>query len=270
MFVEPSDEARRLLRVMPWLVSPRGDGSVGSFLRMSMVAPFTQLTFVSFDLQVFLFEVFHRRLSAKIGHLVGMVGVNFFLMAGLAGHPLGPTTWATPYALLLAIWYLSVARVARLTAWGLVMIPVLAVLWSGASAFAAHVAALGPWASPWRWMMFSAFVVAVSHAPEPLLPPRVISGPRWRPPRDALFGGASPAELARTLGRASYTFWAGVIDELWAAPRLLSYNFLRLMFLAGYAPDRWAEIQRWSRRAVDSGNPALDYVGIGGATYLEL
>lgn len=270
MFVEPSDEARRLLRVMPWLVSPRGAGSVGAFLRMSMVAPFTQLTFVSFDLQVFLFEVFHQRLSAKIGHLVGMVGVNFFLMAGLAGHPLGPTTWATPYALLLAIWYLSVARVARLTAWGLVMIPVLAALWSGASAFAAHLAALGPWASPWRWMMFSAFVVAISHVPEPLLPPRVIAGPRWRPTREALFGGASPAELARTLARASYTFPAGVIDELWAAPRLLSYNFLRLMFVAGYAPERWAEIQRWSRRAVDSGNPALDYVGIGGATYLEL
>lgn len=63
---------------------------------------------------------------------------------------------ADPYALLLAIWYLSVARGARLTAWGLAMIPVLAVLRSGAG---------------------------------------------------------------------------------WAAPRLLSCNFLRLMFLAGYAPD---------------------------------
>jgi len=277
IFVEPSAEARRLLKHAGWLVSPRREGGPGAFLRMVLVAPFTQLTFLSFDLQMFLFEVFHLTRWARAGHLLGMLGVNFFLMAGLWGLPLAGPRWlngAALYALVLLVWYAAIARSARLLAWWLGVVPVVVALFLGAGAFRDATAGQGAsgWASPWLWMLASAAFVAFSHAPEPQLPPRAIEGQVWRPLPAALRGAPGVRPSPRTLLRNGvriglFLVW-GTLDELWAAPRLLPYNFLRFFFLLGYAPERWAEIQRWSARAVASGNPALDFVGIGGATFL--
>lgn len=36
----------------------------------------------------------------------------------------------------------------------------------------------------------------------------------------------------------------------------------------GYAPERHAELQGWAQRAWDTGQPALDFVGHGGGTFL--
>ena len=129
VFVEPSSEARRLTRRLGWLVAPEdGHGSrLSRVFGRLIVAPFTQLTFFSFELQAFLFIVFHRTLISRIGHFAFMIAVNFFVMAGLAQVRLGglphdyaaalvTPSLATAYATLLLLWYLLIAREARLWA----------------------------------------------------------------------------------------------------------------------------------------------------------
>lgn len=263
IFVPPSSEAMRLLRVAPWLVSPpdgRG-GPVSRLLRMILVAPFTQLTLVSFDLQMFLFQVFHRTLVARVGHAVFMASTTFFALAALASFPLG----AAIGALVLLVWYAVVAFTARLRAWFLVMIPIVLALHRGAIAW--QQAGLR---HAWACMFVSAFLIALSHAPEPKLPPRSVPGPHWLSIREYVFAEGLPFHIV--LGRAArvglFVVW-GTFDEWIASPRLLPYNVLALMFRAGYAADRYRELADRAERAMASGNPALDYVGIGGATFLR-
>lgn len=269
IFVPPSTEAKRLLRVARWLVSPadgRG-GPISRLVRMILVAPFTQLTLVSFDLQMFLFQVFHRTLVARVGHAVFMASTTFFALAALASFPLGPrVTAATIGALVLLVWYAVVAFTARLRAWFLVMIPIVVALYLGALAF--HQAGFR---HAWAWMFVSAFFIALSHAPEPKLPPRSVPGPRWLSIREYVFVEGLPfhVRLGRAVRVGLFVVW-GTFDEWIASPRLLPYNVLALMFRAGYATDRYRELVDRAERAVASGNPALDYVGIGGGTFLRV
>jgi hypothetical protein len=60
----------------------------------------------------------------------------------------------------------------------------------------------------------------------------------------------------------------GIVAESWASLRLMPYNWLLVMMRLGYAGERYAELQGWSDRAWASGNPALDFVGSGGGTFL--
>lgn len=239
---------------------------------MVLVAPFTQLTFLSFDLQIFLFEVFHLTFWAKVGHLTGMIGVNFFLLAGLSTlRPEGAPWWVNAsslYALVLLAWYAAVAVSARLKGWWVASAVLVLALWGGA-AFYDRVLTLVPWANPWGGVLASAVWIAFSHAPEPKLPPRAIEGATWKTVREALQARTGLGMLSRALRITLFVLW-GTLDELWAAPRLMPYNLLRILFVCGYEPARWREIQDWSRRALASENPALDYVGIGGATSMQL
>lgn len=72
MWVPPSAEHRWLYRHVRWLVAPpQGQGSlVARLLRAAMVAPMTQLTFVSFDMQCFFVPDFPLDLGRKAGSLV--------------------------------------------------------------------------------------------------------------------------------------------------------------------------------------------------------
>lgn len=277
VFVEPSDEARALLRYAPLFVgqAPGAPASVRRHLRDAMVAPFTQLTFLSFDLQYFLFAVFHTTRIARLGHLLGMAGVNLFLMAGLtqASAALPGIDGGAVYAALILCWYAAISRDARLALWWGVMVPVVGALLALAHAFlAARVHVPGPWTSPWLLVLASAFVVSLSHAFEPRLPPRAGHPLRWMSIREFVLGPPDapapvPQALRRALRVAIYP-WIGLVDELWAAPRLLPYNVLDLMFRLGYAPRHYARLQDHARRALASGNPAVDFVGIGGGVSL--
>ena len=88
IFVTPSREAKFLLKYCSWLVSPKdGRGSMFSrAIRMAMVAPFTQMTFFSFDLQAFLYDVFHQKFWSQAGHFIFMIGTVFFTISGLIGN----------------------------------------------------------------------------------------------------------------------------------------------------------------------------------------
>lgn len=272
VFVPPSREADRLKRLLPDLVDPAdGRGSLPARAgRAFLVAPFTQLTFVSFDLQAFLFDVFHTTWIARVGHFVGMAGVNFFLMVA-TGALAGPAG-VLAYGGLLLGWYAVVARAARLPGWWLATVPMVAALAAGAMAWPALTVGAPGWlAAPWVGLLASGAVISFSHAPEPWFPPRAGDPVRWTTVAGFIRGeGAEAAKgrWRRLLRVAAFPF-IGIVDELWAAPRLLPYNLLRVMLALGYAPALKAELDSRAQRAIASGQPALDFVGIGGGVFLD-
>jgi hypothetical protein len=279
LFVPPSREALFLLRHARWLVSPTAlPGSAPSrFLRMVLVAPFTQLTFFSFDLQAFLFGVFHTTFWARAGHLLCMCAVNLCMLVGLGKIALGGGIDAgMAYACALALWHGSVALSVGLVGWGLCAAGlVLGLELAARSCIAAGSGALHVLAEhPWLGAALSAFLVALSHAPEPRLPPRAVAGPRWLGITEYVRGPVGARHplavmLANGLRVALFVVW-GTLNEWWAAMRLMPYNFLWLMFLVGYAKPLRDRVLGHVHRALASDNPALDYVGIGGATMLQL
>ena len=61
----------------------------------------------------------------------------------------------------------------------------------------------------------------------------------------------------------------GMFDEAMASPRLISVVVLEVLWLFGHRPQQRAAWKALSSRAIASGNPAVDYVGIGGGTTLR-
>lgn len=285
LFAPPSAEHRFLVQNAAWLVSPPDNqGSLPArFLRMVMVAPMTQMTFLSFDLQLFLYGVFHQTWTARIGHFVFQAGVTVWLLAAAAALvPASP--WLPSGAWLLGgilwLWYAAMARQYRLTAWAALMVPVVAALAAVGTAMATALGAghaatlLQPLPlpfNPWLWALVCAFLVALSHAPEAKLPPRAVEGDQWIGVYDYILRHPElpSGKVLRALRVGLFPIW-GTFDELWASPRLVPYGFLLLMFRVGYRPDVWQRHQDWLRRALQSGNPAIDYVGIGGGIPLVL
>lgn len=271
----PSHEVRQLLRRMGWLTSPApGRPSLAARLGLqALISPMTQLTFFSFDLQAFLFLVFHRSPVALIGHGVFMTTENLFLMAllrqiTLARTPLGTVDGGLVHVLVLLVWYGRVAWQARLRGWFALTAPLLVILYltSGLVGVACretlHV-------SPAWGVLASALLVAFSHLGEPLLPPRTADRWRWVPVREYLLA----PELrfwtrALRLGHLLVISVIGIVAESWASLRLMHYNWLLVMMRLGYAGERHAELQGWADRAWATGNPALDFVGTGGGTFL--
>lgn len=264
IFLAPSPEAMRLCRRLGWLIAPaRGkETRLSRVLGALLVAPFTQLTLFSFDLQAFLYEVFHQRASARIGHFLGMPAVNFFLMAGLA------RVWpalGTAYAALLLVWYGILAHRTRMIGWWLVMVPVVLALCAGAHLY--H----GP--NPWLGALASAALIALSHVPEPKLPPRVTGAQGWLSMREYIGGLPGERLSARERGARVLSlgvqFVTGTLNELVASPRLMPYGFLMRMFELGYRPHVERRLREHVARALQSGNPAIDYVGTGGGVGLN-
>ncbi|WP_330924859.1 hypothetical protein [Candidatus Sororendozoicomonas aggregata] len=282
VFVEPSNEAKFLLRNFGWLVSP--PDKRGNFLsraiRSAMVAPFTQMTFFSFDLQAFLFQIFHQTKLARFGHFTFMMFVNMFIMAGLRGVEIATLSngvifsGATTYAAILLIWYVAIALVTKLYGWMLISLPSVVVLYAASGAYiewlpADHALYLNPWIAT----VISAFLIATSHILEPKLPPRAAKDFTWISVHDFILGKNgrnSTFTMARnTIKTASFLIW-GTLDECWASPRLMPYNFLMLMFEAGYKPEVYDKLKARADKAMESGNPAVDYVGIGGGSFMQI
>lgn len=297
VFVRPSQEARWLARRLGWLIAPR-DGKHRWYTRavgFLLVAPFTQLTVASFDLQLFLFQVFHRRIWARLGHAVFMPAVNFFIMAALAQlrlgvHPAahgwpGPSlNGATVYALVLVAWYLLVAMEARLMLWWALTAPLTLALSLAADAYYCRYFVLdatqrtffsptAAGANPFLWAYASAQMIMLSHVPEPLLPPRVTDAWRWTSVRDFVLGrDEARRTLFRVAGRGLLLLVqvvSGAANEWWASVRLMPYSLLLLMFRLGYQPERAGRARAFADRAIASGNPAIDFVGIGGGAFLR-
>jgi hypothetical protein len=62
----------------------------------------------------------------------------------------------------------------------------------------------------------------------------------------------------------------GTVDELVASPRLLPVLLLEWLWRAGHRPQQSAAYRAMAASAIANGNPALDYIGTGGATPVRI
>ena len=299
VYVEPTREQLFWVRVLGSLVSPpdnRGSWLARTF-RLVGVTPIAHLAWSSLLFQAYLYELFHLTLLARVGHFVLMPLIVGALMLAAAPlhlvgvHPAEHTTTlfaangALVVAGVLAAWYLWLAIREKMLAWGLVMVLVLAALYVGVNAFYYQNFILDPtqrgWLSalptplnPWVWLPILGILTSLSHMLEPNLPPRVTGTNRWMPVREFFVGPPTrPLPLTTTLinlirGGAQSLF--GALDELWATPRLFPIGILRQMWRFGYQHHRQAELNALVKRALDEGNPALDFIGSGGGAFLQL
>jgi hypothetical protein len=153
----------------------------------------------------------------------------------------------------------------------------VAVLYGAADAAYTHrphtIAGLAVLAQPLAWVALGSLPQAASHAMEPL-PPRVTRSHQWLPVRDYLIGTPGrrnpPATVVQRIGHVTVQTLFGTFDELIAAPRLLPVMLLDGLWRLGHDAARRDAWRARANRAIASGNPGLDFIGIGGATRLRL
>jgi len=251
--VAPSRGQRFWLRHAPSLFAPSPDRR--GFIRwwaIATVAPSTNVTGLNLPYQAYLDAIFHRTWLARIGHAVCMPIIVTALL-GATSPLIG--------AVVLAVWWAGWALTWRDAWWGLCSLAL-----AGGLAAAASVASVVPF-SRVSWLvvaLIGSLLQAASHALEPL-PPRVTRSPDWVPV--GVYLRERPGRLRR-LGHLAAQVVFGTADELVASPRLLPVLLLRLLWLTGHDAARRRAALDLARRAIASGNPALDYIGTGGSAPL--
>jgi hypothetical protein len=283
----PTDEMRRVDRALARLLG-LGDPRAGALRRLvaaGMVASTAHFANLSLEFQAYLFDVFHRRRPARLVHALLQPLTVVALLAGLAALrlPAGPPrpglralepngAWLA--GLALAVWYVVQALENRMALLAAVMAGF--ALGGAAAATLLRSLAAAPGApglfttSPWSWVLGLSLLVTLSHLSEPAIPPRLNGCARWttwselfrRPAGQPSRAGRTSLRLA-VLGLA----W-GTLNELWASWRLTPLSVLAGLFALGYQPARRARLRAWVATAIQSGNPALDFIGVGGATPL--
>ncbi|TNE84721.1 MAG: hypothetical protein EP330_28290 [Deltaproteobacteria bacterium] len=266
VFQPPSHEALRTYQRLGGLCVPRTP--MMRAFRDAIVAPYAHFTLINVRQQLYLYDIFHLGWSSRIGHFVGFHWVNAVIGAVLVratGSPWAAVAWVS----LLAVWYAVMARSVGLFAWWLVSLVQLGFVLALALA---HAAVFGPSGLFVAWLA-GAWIVAGPHMLEPL-PPRSGEPDAWSNLPDFVRGPEHArlplAESVRRVVRMLPGPVIGLTNETLSSPRLLPYGALRLMMAFGYAPALKEEHDAWLARAWASGNPAIDYIGIGGATELEL
>jgi|GEM_PF-2008653 len=284
LFLEPTPEMRCFARVFDRLLA-LGDPRAGTAARLvagGMVAPLAHFANLSLDFQAYLFLVFHRRRLAWITHALLQPLTLVVLAAGLATirlHGPAPFQWNAAWlaGVVLGVWYAVQGIANRMALLGGVMF----VVALGSAAAGTLVASVVCRAGGGATLLLAScactialsLVVALSHLREPLLPPRLNGLAHWAP-LSAMFlrpgGGLLPAgALARSAVRllALGVVW-GTINELWGFWRLTPVSVLRGLWALGYQPARRARVVGAADEAMALGNPALDFVGVGGAAPL--
>ena len=263
LFVTPSKESVLIAKRLPWLFRKyEGEESTTAQWMQAramsfVVAPMTQFSLFSFDLNMQLFLVLHTSLSAQISHFL-MIPVNFFFMV-FAAHAF--VNGATIYACAVALWYILVAINEGLHLWGLISLGLVWGVWTAAST----ALAAGAWYTEPFYaailIFLSSLAIGLGHFGEEHCPPRFNFTDRWM----------KTTEYAKSniLYYCTISALVGIFSEMAASARLMPYNHLIVMFKMGYQPEKWAVLKDRADRAWESGNPALDYVGVGGGAVLD-
>lgn len=118
--------------------------------------------------------------------------------------------------------------------------------------------------NPVLWVLILCLCQAVSHSFEPKIPPRVNQTNHWMSCDIMCKTYGYPKVLMIFLAQAIF----GTIDELLASPRLLPLLILRVCFTLGYSPKEWKVLKILVKKSLQYGDPALDYIGTGGASSL--
>lgn len=118
--------------------------------------------------------------------------------------------------------------------------------------------------NPVLWTLVLCLCQAISHSFEPKIPPRVNQTNHWMSCDIICKTYGFPKTLLIFMAQAIF----GTIDELLASPRLLPLLILRICFTLGYSPKEWKVLKILVKKSLQYGDPALDYIGTGGADYL--
>jgi hypothetical protein len=237
------------------------------------VTPLAHITFLNLDYQIYLNQVLHTSAATWIGHLLFIpinVGLCFYALAVYAAGPSMLVNGGLLLLVLLLSWYVAMAVRMRARLWGVLSVTVLVSLWMLANVGASRAIAAGlPWyLEPILLMIAGATLQAYSHLFEPNVPPRANFTRHWMPARQFLWDGRGQLPLRQRIARLAWTPIGGVwgtIDEWWASIKLLPLYVLELMWMCGYQRERREQFRRVSLTALASGDPALDWVGHGGA-----
>ena len=221
--------------------------------------PSTNVTNFSLQYQSYLNDVFHTTWVARLGHTVCMPLIVTSMIA--AARALGGEPGALIFTSVLLAWWLAWATLERDLVWGVALTATAGAMWLAAARLSQSGIA------PWWPLAGSAFLQMFSHALEPL-PPRVSRSPNWLPVMTYLTVG-SLGERLRHVVHVTVQFVCGFVAEALASPRLICVVVLEGLWLLGWHPEQRAAWKALSRRAIASGNPALDYIGIGGGTTLR-
>ncbi len=286
-FVPPGSEQRFLTRTFTWLYAPQ-DGRGNLLARawhVFAVAPYAHTTFMNLDYQAYLYDIFHTTRTARFGHQTCMPPNVFMMIVALMQFSFAGFNAGLILAAVLTAWYVALGVKWRFYAWGLVMAVLMTILYAGAAAydqtFAYPDAAARPWYdpmplayNPFLWMGVFSFLQALSHGPEPKLPPRVTGTGKWQSVPEFILGPSGnrnpPLRMVVNAVRTALQSVYGTIDEWWAAPRLFNIGILEQMWAHGYKPERYAPYDALVKRALASGEPAIDYIGTGGGSFFRV
>jgi len=261
ILVEPSAEQWFLARKMGWLFAPKPESKnpFARWYQIFTVVPSTNLTNFSLQYQSYLNDIFHTTWVARTGHAIAMPFI-VICMALIARTYTGDTGGII-FQTVLTLWWLIWAFIERDIVWAIALSILSTGIWFASSALAAHNV------SPWLPLLGFAALQTLSHTPEPL-PPRVNRSHCWLPLWDYLIKCTWGERLKRCKNVVE-TIIYGFIAETFASPRLVCVIVLEALWAFGHRPQQRAEWKSISRQAIASGNPALDYIGIGGATTLN-
>jgi hypothetical protein len=281
VWVAPTAEMLWWTRKFAWLIAPPPGREtwVSRMVGLVTVTPSAHVANLSLHFQSFLFDVFHQTTIARIAHIVCMPLINMMILVWLAQFGAA----ALFVAIALCVWYLVQGWWNGVLGLGLAMLPLTVATYVGASAYFAAFglpAAESTWyaptiaaANPILWAAVLSFVQAASHGPEPKLPPRVTTTDHWQTLPEFVFGSSArrhgPGQVLVRLVRSVAQIVFGALDEFWASWRLVNLNVLELMWRLGYKPEMYARFKQLSRRAVAHGDPAIDFIGVGGGARIR-
>lgn len=263
-------------------------GPVANFLGFIFVAPLTNLTCFSLYYQLYLNEIFHVNILTRLGHFIFMpiTYLYFFVVAaqfnlfGTDYHhddtffALKPYSLPFLMALCFTLWHTIWGLLSNTYLLGLIMLPVTLGAYLSGNYYVAYFGTNTDdpetrflstvwYATPFFWLATSGFLQMSSHAFERLLPPRINLTARWLTwPEFIRINCPNVRKLIMWWIPASI---CGTLDEIVASPRLLPLYVLHLFFLMGYHSDEYAKIKELAKASMAYNNPALDFIGTGGA-----
>jgi hypothetical protein len=252
VLVPPTAEMRRWADRLAPLLRP------GSWLGTALVTPIAHVANDSLQFQAYLYAIFHRTAPARIVHALLMPAMLVALFAWIA---LG-SAWASyGAAALLMAWYGALALRHGMPLFGAVAaVSVLPMVAAGQAWAHAVAAGQGGGLHP-AWVLLGlGLAQSLSHGAEPDVPPRVTGSDRW-----VAVGTYFRTHTLGRLARAGAMAFAGAANELWASWRLWPVVVLDGLWRLGYRRDDRAELAALVERSLAHRNPAIDYIGDGGA-----
>ncbi|MFC1669951.1 hypothetical protein ACFL20_06115 [Spirochaetota bacterium] len=279
IFKKPTKEMLLWNSFLKWLfpTNPAEEWFFIRFIKRVLVTPTAHFANLSVDFQAFLYGVFHQSFISRISHIILMPLITFFMIASLLTLSY---IAALVYLAAFIILYVMQSYILKGPLWGIMNCCIMAALFLLVPFYNEWYAAIVSdmrynvftWLfSPWFLMFFFAFLQAVSHAAEPMMPPRANLTNRWLSVKDFMAGGSSSPGIFSKVKRAfllAVQLIYGMLDEWWAGPRLLPFVIMNIMWSFGYKDEYKREILEYVNAAIDEGNPAMDYIGTGGGVPL--